>query len=125
MAFKEYFGQGLLANVNDAFAVQATKGFKKYDRALVIFVSHFCSDSVRIAPYYDNDNLSIKGILDIVVPAVCIDDSVYFCDNIYCRQLDERDYFEIFVIREGSFLEWYELYKDRDFAQNFKQNFAN
>ena len=42
--------------------------FKNLEAAYVVFVNHFSKNLTGKQPYFDNDNLTIKGLLDAIVP---------------------------------------------------------
>lgn len=77
-----------------------------FAKAIVIFVNHWVSSAVAKQPYYDNDNLALKGILDSIVPFICFDDASVFCDNIYLAQPDNAGFTEVFIVEEGHLMEW-------------------
>ena len=80
-----------LSRVSDRFAIEVAekivatipKNFQKMSGANVIFVSHVLNDGPHKSRYFDNDNLAIKSILDIIVPYICIDDATRYCDMIH------------------------------------------
>lgn len=82
------------------------ENFTKMKAANVIYVHHFHCSSDGKQPYFDNDNLAIKGVLDMVIPLLCVDDAYVFCDNFYVAQPDEMDYAELIVMPKGQLLAW-------------------
>lgn len=93
------------------------KNFVLYDAAHVIYVHHFATDLHATAPYFDNDNVAIKGLLDAIVPFICVDDAAQFCDNHYLSQPDHRTYTELIVIPKNNLLQWATCRPDLDFCK--------
>lgn len=114
--FTSAFCDGLSANV-----ARACAGQKPFEKALCLFVSHVTTDNRGVVPYYDNDNLAIKSIIDSIIPAVCPDDAIRYIDNMYFTQVDTSNFTEVFVIRDGHFGEWLSLFSAYDFAKNFRK----
>lgn len=94
--------------------------FAKFRFAYVIFVNYFQDDlPPNKQPYFDNDNLAIKGILDAIVPYLCFDDATKFCDNIYISQpTTEPAYTEIHVIPKEKLGVWFLKNSHLDLAKN-------
>ena len=91
----------------------------RFERAYVIYINHFDSSMPPVQqPYYDNDNIAIKGILDSVVPYICVDDAIKYCDNLYVAQPDYRDYVEVNVVKEDMYPYWLRSRTDLNFAKN-------
>lgn len=93
------------------------RNFVRYDAAIVIYVHHFQGESAGKVPYFDNDNVAIKGILDAVVPFVCCDDAYLFCDNIYLSQMDERTFTELIIVRKNDLSRWLHSRPELDFSK--------
>lgn len=92
--------------------------FKKMESVVVVFVNRYVHSSPHKQPYFDNDNLAIKAILDSVVPYICYDDASRFCDNLYLSQPGQNDYSELFIIRKSSFPFWVSKHLELDFCSN-------
>ena len=99
------------------------KNFVLYDAAHVIYVHHFATDLHATAPYFDNDNVAIKGLLDAIVPFTCVDDAAQFCDNHYLSQPDHRAYTELIVIPKNNLLQWAKCRPDLDFCRALAPKF--
>lgn len=71
----------------------------------VIFINHvnfkITNAGGEISPYYDNDNMAIKAILDATVPFIGYDDSSFYCDNLYFTIHDRDEFIELFFIEKG------------------------
>lgn len=91
--------------------------FKKFSAAYVIYVSHFIMSEPKRQPYFDNDNLSIKQILDSVVPYICLDDASKFCDNLYFSQPDSECYAELFVVEKSKIYGWIQSHQAIPFCR--------
>ena len=83
---------------------QLPKDFHLFRQVYVIYAHHDVLNHAQ--PYYDNDNLSIKAILDSVLPAVCVDDAARYCSNVYLFVPDERQYTDLFVVERSHLAEW-------------------
>lgn len=94
--------------------------FRRIPEACIIYVCHFDSNSPHKAPYYDNDNLAIKGILDAVVPNLCYDDAACYCDNLYLMQPDICCFTELILISKASIHEWMSYRRDLDFCKKME-----
>ena len=107
------------ASFVDSFSIPLQKkivsampdAFEKYDSAYVIYVNHWEKDGAK-TPYYDNDNIAIKVILDAVVPYICIDDSIHYCENLYLTVNDSQPISEIYIVKKGCLRAWIEQHKD-------------
>lgn len=84
----------------------APASFRKYDAALIIYVSYFEKSEQNTVPYFDNDNLAIKQILDVIVPIYCVDDASIYCDNLYLSQPGSEEKTELFVVPKENFGLW-------------------
>jgi len=82
----------------------------------VIFVNKQASDERGRQPYFDNDNLSIKRILDSIISYVAFDDAACFCSNYYTYEAAETAGASVFVIEEGHLLEWARRHPSVKFA---------
>lgn len=91
------------------------EAFEKYDSAYVIYINHWEKAGTK-APYYDNDNVAIKSILDAVVPYICIDDSIHYCENLYLTVNDNQPISELYIVKKGCLRQWMEQHKDIHFA---------
>lgn len=92
-------------------------GYVQMGDAYVIFVSHFAKTGPHQSRYFDNDNLDIKAILDVIVLLVCIDDATRYCDNLYLSQDDPHEYSELFIISKSNLKAWAESNSHLDFAR--------
>lgn len=93
--------------------------FKKIEAAYVIFANHFSKKLKGKQPYFDNDNIAIKGLLDSIVPLVCADDAFVFCDNFYIAQPDICDFSEIIIVPKGQLLGWMQTRSELEFVKEF------
>lgn len=89
--------------------------FKLYAAVYAIYLHHFAAATPATVPYFDNDNITIKGLLDAVVPYVCLDDAFQFCDNLYIAQPDIRAYTELVIIPKGRLWQWAKSRPELDF----------
>lgn len=114
-----------ISRLSDRFAIEACekivatipKNFQKMSDANVIFVSHFLKDGPHCSHYFDNDNLAIKSILDVIVPFICIDDATRFCDNFYLSQHDTNEFSELYIVKKDCIKAWAEAHRELDFAR--------
>lgn len=79
---------------------------RKFEQAVVIFVSYLTEDINGKTLYYDNDNIAIKRLLDIVIPRICIDDAACFCDNFYITQRADQTFSELYVVEKSHLKQW-------------------
>ena len=111
--------------MSDRFAIEVgekivatiPQNFQKMSDANVIFVSHFLKNGPHQSHYFDNDNLAIKSILDIIVPFICIDDATKYCDNFYLSQHDMNEFSELYIVRKGCIKAWAAAHRELDFAR--------
>ena len=108
--------------ISEKVASVVPKNFEKYDAAYVIYVNHYADSPSGKQPYFDNDNLAIKSILDAIVPYVCIDDSIRYCDNLYISQPDRANFAEIFIVEKKKFSEWMKAHQSLQFCKNISEN---
>lgn len=108
--------------ISEKVASAVPRNFEKYDASYVIYVNHYADSPSGKQPYFDNDNLAIKSILDAIVPYVCIDDSIRYCDNLYISQPDRANFAEIFVVEKKKFADWIEAHQTLQFCKNIKKN---
>ena len=118
--YKDIFGRGLAINLSAAVHKQMADSFHKFSHCTVIFIQHHEGTGQAEAPYYDNDNLAIKYVLDEIIPVIAYDDASFICDNIYTLQNDNRDFAEIFVVENGHLNEWLSLFPDSSFSKNMR-----
>ena len=71
----------------------------------------------RCQSYFDNDNLAIKSILDIIVPYICIDDATRYCDNFYLSQHDMNEFSELYIVKKSCIKAWAAAHRELDFAR--------
>ena len=96
---------------------QKESGIAQFERYKTVFVSHVKPEHAERPVYNDNDNLSIKIIMDIILHRVAIDDAAIFGDNLYITERDtEEPFCEIFVVNDGHFRDWLERFSDYRFA---------
>jgi hypothetical protein len=115
-----------ISRMSDRFSIEVgekivatiPKNFQKMRDANVIFVSHFLKDGPHFSHYFDNDNLAIKSILDIIVPFICIDDATRYCDNFYLSQHDANEFSELYIVRKGCMKAWAAAHEELDFARS-------
>ena len=100
------FNAAFLDDLEQKIVQHMPKNFTKIGSACVIYISYFDKKRAEKRPYFDNDNLAIKAILDTIVPHVCYDDSVVFCDNIYISQPGESCFSEIHIIPKKNYPVW-------------------
>ncbi len=118
--YKEVFVTELLKLVTQEASKAWQRGAKKYEHCTVAYVQHFLKTERGNTPYYDNDNIAIKAILDSVVPIICHDDAALFCDNIYCIQPSNAQKAEVFVVEDPYFQQWLSLYSHYEIAKKLK-----
>ena len=92
--------------------------FKMIQSAYVIYLSHFDKSNPSKQPYFDNDNLAIKALLDAVLPHVCPDDAAVFCSNLYLTQSDQTQFTELFVVPKCHFNQWISENKSLEFCKD-------
>lgn len=112
------FSEEFCVKLQQELAMALPAGFKKYSAAYVIYVSHFVENEAKRQPYFDNDNLSIKQILDSIVPLICLDDAAKFCDNLYFSEPDSECYTELCVVEKSKIGGWLSDYQGIQFCQN-------
>lgn len=115
--FKEVFCLYLQRKVSMALPKQ----FRKMRAAVVVYNNHFIPERTKKQPYFNNDNLAIKAILDAVVPIVCIDDATLFCDNLYTSQPDSRQYVELFLVEKSSYSLWKRSYSGLPICREYTE----
>ena len=98
--------------------------FQRISQAYVIFISHFDSQKPpNKQPYFDNDNLALKGLLDAIVPNICFDDATKFCDNLYLAQPDNSDFCEIHIVPKEHLLFWVFRHQSLCFSKEITNSF--
>lgn len=115
-----------ISRLSERFTIEAgekvlsiiPRGYQKMDDVDVIFVSHFLKNGPHQSHYFDNDNLSIKSILDAIVPLVCVDDATKYCDNFYLSQHDSNEFSELFIVPKEQLKAWAAAHQELDFARN-------
>ena len=106
----------LCRDLNKIAADAAMDMEKKFRGCTVIYISYLDRREPCFPPYYDNDNVAIKAILDAVVPFITADDAAIFCDNIYLTQVSDSNYTELYIVEKGYLAEWKYLHPTLDFA---------
>ena len=99
-------------------------GFKKFSSVYVVYINHADRTSLKKQPYFDNDNLALKGIMDAVVPYICVDDACVFCDDIYLYQQSTTTFAELYIIPKSSFPHWIRTHQHLDFCKNLSEKFT-
>ena len=98
---------------------------KKYpllEEVYVIYITYFdASLPPEKQPYFDNDNLEIKRLLDVVVCNVCVDDAAKFCQNLYLYEPAETNYSELWVVPRQGFSHWISAHSGFKFARDLKR----
>lgn len=99
---------GILFQIHDKLPVVD----KKIEQAAVIFVSYVSPSHNGKSLYYDNDNIAIKRLLDIIIPRICIDDAACYCDNFYLTQPAQATYSALYVVEKSHLKEWIRQHKE-------------
>lgn len=100
------FYDNLCLEIESRIINEIPQEFERIKHVACVFVSHFdASAPIKRQPYYDNDNLAIKGLWDAIVPNICFDDAAVFCDNIYISRPDTSTFCEIFLMPQEYFWE--------------------
>lgn len=100
------YAQILGLEISQAVAATLPKRHHRFREIDVIFVNHLLDTSSEKQPYYDNDNLLIKRMLDSIISFVAFDDAAQYCTNLYTYERGEKEGFSIFVVEQGHLLEW-------------------
>ena len=79
------------------------------DKCDIVFLQHIKRYSH--APLKDNDNVSLKYIINLLSRNFLADDSSEYLDIHICSIFDEADFVEVFLVPETDFLEFYKKYK--------------
>lgn len=93
------------------------ENFQLFPEAYVIYAHYHPS---HITPYYDNDNLAIKSLLDTVIPLICPDDAACFCDNLYFSVPSEQQKTKLWVVEKGYLSNWASLHPEMPILKEFK-----
>ena len=113
--FFEYFCMDLQQKVVSNYP----PNYKKIGTAYVIFIHHYDGADPHKQPYFDNDNLAIKAILDSVLPYVCYDDASCYCSNLYLSQPDVSDFSELIILEKCNAKRWICERNELDFSKDF------
>ncbi len=116
--YADIVGEEVASAVTDALPKRDHR-FKEID---VIFVNRIVKTSKARQPYYDNDNILIKRILDSIISFVAIDDAARYCSNIYSYTETDSFGFVIYVVERGHFSAWAAAHQEIKFAQEFLEN---
>lgn len=116
------FAEEFCIELQQKLVMALPDNFRKYSAAYVIYVSHFVANSPKRQPYFDNDNLAIKQILDSIVPYICLDDAAKFCDNLYFSQPGSACFAELFVVEKARIGEWLSAHKGLQFCREALKN---
>lgn len=117
------YSEMVLYALQDKTIRAVPRGFSKWASTCVIYVNHTDATNGK-APYYDNDNVCIKAIMDAVVPHVCIDDAAVFCDNLYLYQEDSASFTELYIVPKFHFRTWIQNHQQLDFCQKLAGKFT-
>ena len=93
--------------------------FRTMRAAMIVYINHFTENAIRKQPFFDNDNLAIKAILDAAVPLLCTDDASKYCDNLYISQPDRRNFVELFLVEKSSFSLWKGLHQELFYCRDY------
>ena len=111
------FAEIFCTDLREKVSLAVPPKLRRLDDAYVIFVNHYSRKREHKQPYYDNDNLAIKAILDSVVPFVCVDDAAMFCGNLYLCQADTEDFCELVVLPKANLRRWLLSRNDLEFSR--------
>ena len=78
----------------------------RFRELFAIFVNYMVPNWDGSQPYYDNDNLLIKRMLDAIISFVGVDDAAKYCSNLYSYAEGSQPSFAIFVVEKGYLFEW-------------------
>ena len=84
----------------------------RFRELYAIFVNYMDGSSGGAQPYYDNDNLLIKRMLDAIISFVGIDDAAKYCSNLYSYADGESAAFAIYAVEKGHLCEWAESHPE-------------
>lgn len=112
---KSSFVDAFTISLQQKTANALPEAFEKYDSAYVIYINHWEKAGTKV-PYYDNDNVAIKTILDAIVPYLCIDDSIRYCENLYLTVNDNQPISELYIVKKGFLRQWMKRHKDIHFV---------
>lgn len=116
------FAEEFCIELQQKLVMALPDNFTKYSAAYVIYVSHFVESAPKRQPYFDNDNLAIKQILDSVVPYICLDDAAKFCDNLYFSEPDSACFTELYVVEKSKIGEWLSAHRGLQFCREALRN---
>lgn len=93
----------------------------RFRKLFAIFVNYMGPSWEGSQPYYDNDNLLIKRMLDAIISFVGVDDAARYCTNLYSYAEGEAPSFAIFVVEQGYLFEWAETHPEVFLAKELLQ----
>lgn len=111
------FSEIFCADLREKVSIAVPPKMKRLDDAYVVFINHYARRPELKQPYYDNDNLAIKAILDSVVPFVCVDDAALYCGNLYLCQAGDEDFCELDILPKENFRLWLLSRTDLEFSR--------
>lgn len=111
-----YYAEIVGTEVSNAVSNALHSRSHRFREVDVVFVNWITAKQIEKQPYYDNDNLLIKRILDSIISFVAVDDAAQYCTNIYTYGVSERPKFSVFVIESGHLLDWAETHTSVKFA---------
>lgn len=107
------------AEIQKAILDKKPHSYPVFKEFYFIFIQYCDTAKKKINAYFDNDNLSIKPIIDAMVPLICIDDCAQLCSNIYLCEEDTDERVEVFLVKKGHLSEWQRLKPELKFCQEF------
>lgn len=115
MFSKAKFAEVFTLSLQKKTVMALPESFKKFQSAYVIYVNHWEKEGAK-TPYYDNDNIAIKMILDAIVPYICKDDCIQYCENLYLTINDNEPISELYIVQKGHLKSWLEQHKGIPFV---------
>ena len=79
------------------------------EKCVIVFLQHISKYSH--APLKDNDNISLKYIVNLLSRNFLADDCLEYLDIHICSVFDDADYVDVFLVPEADFSEFYKEYK--------------
>lgn len=107
----------------DKLILTQPMGFRPFARAYVVYIHYDVADAKRAA-YYDNDNLAIKALLDVVMPVVCCDDAAPLCDNLYFYVSGHQPHTELWVVERHHLSQWASLHPELPMLEDLREFYA-
>lgn len=116
-----YFLREIGAEITKKMPEALEKQTHIFGKAYVVFLNRQSKTEKGKQPYYDNDNVMIKRLLDSILPFIVYDDAAIFCSNIYTYSPSNNSGVEIHVVEQGHLLNWARAHDDIEFAQEIGQ----